>query len=124
MLGEDFSEAVEREVWEETGVRGRYQSLLALRHSHQQQFGRSNLYVVCLLEANEELIVVDPEIEEARWMEVEEYRKTCGEHSMNRLVADLVLQHKEGGCVKELGLKETTFQSVLSGPLPYQLYHN
>ena len=82
IAGEDFCEASVREVWEETGVKSRFQSILAFRHSHAQQFGRSNLYVICLLEASPEEtgveggteegeggIRVDAEIEAAQWMD-------------------------------------------------------
>ena len=34
---------------EETGVETAFESLLTLRHQHAAQFGRSDLYAICLL---------------------------------------------------------------------------
>lgn len=149
LTGEDFCDASMREVWEETGVKCQFQSILAFRHSHAQQFGRSNLYVICLLEASQEAIRVDAEIEAAQWMELEEFRNST-EHPMSQLIVDLVTEHRNhqsmtdihssissdcgnssGGGVVEtegkkrefLGMKEKNLSSVLHGPLPYKFYH-
>ena len=48
-LGEHFGATAEREVREETGVAARFERVLAMRHQHGVAFGRSDLYVVCLL---------------------------------------------------------------------------
>lgn len=41
--GEDFGTTAEREVFEETGVRSRFQSIVAFRHSHAAPFGTSDM---------------------------------------------------------------------------------
>jgi ADP-ribose pyrophosphatase YjhB (NUDIX family) len=50
-VGEDWGAAAEREVHEETGVDAAFRSVLALRHQHGVAFGRSDVYVICLLAA-------------------------------------------------------------------------
>ena len=88
-LSEELPDAAEREVLEETGVQATFQSIMALRNSHQMSFGKSDLYVVCHLEVEEkeeeessssssnEVLGIDPdEIEEARWFDVHEWAKT------------------------------------------------
>lgn len=49
--GEDLTTAAEREVEEETGVRARFESVLAVRQSHGFAFGKSDLFVCCGLRA-------------------------------------------------------------------------
>ena len=70
--GEDFAEAVAREVAEETGVRTALDGLVSLRHSHGRRFGQGDIYVVVRLRCaspSEETIVLDRgELADARWM--------------------------------------------------------
>ena len=48
-LGEDLPRCAVREVWEETGVRTRFEGLLGFRHMHGAAFGVSDLYFLALL---------------------------------------------------------------------------
>lgn len=84
-LGEEIDEAIVREVFEETGVPCRFVSILSFRHTHQLQFGRSDLYFMCRLEPVEEqdengvAIIPEPvpeegEIEDAAWVPFQEYK--------------------------------------------------
>ncbi len=71
---EDLAEAVVREVAEETGVRCAFQGVVSIRHRHQFRFGRSDFYIVCRLRPLTSELRADPrEIEECRWMPVDEY---------------------------------------------------
>eukprot|EP00775_Hariotina_reticulata_P005145 gene5145-5385_t len=45
--GEDLIEAVEREVFEETGLRTRFHSLIAVRQAHGFLFGKSDMFFCC-----------------------------------------------------------------------------
>ena len=47
--GEDISEAAEREVLEETGVRATFDGVLAMRQAHGFAFGKSDLFCVVAL---------------------------------------------------------------------------
>jgi 8-oxo-dGTP diphosphatase len=71
---EHLATAVEREVLEETGVHAKFQTLLGIRHHHQGQFGASNLYVVCQLQAQSTVLhAAENEIAEVRWFLPDDY---------------------------------------------------
>lgn len=73
--GENISDAVVREVLEETGVDVEFESVVSLGHFTPAQFGESNLYVVSLAKplSTEIDIKDEEEIIEARWINVHEY---------------------------------------------------
>jgi ADP-ribose pyrophosphatase YjhB (NUDIX family) len=116
-LGEDFGDAAVREVWEETGVRASFSHVLTMRHSHEEQFGRSNLYVVCVLHALTTDILLDAEIEAAQWMPLDSFRNALAHSPMTSLVTDLVIE-------RNAGMKEIHMQYPLAGRLPFKLYHS
>lgn len=74
--GETFADACCREVIEETGIHTEFASLLAFWHRHNlQPWGKSDIYVVCKLNALTEQISADPEeISACKWMPLEEWR--------------------------------------------------
>ena len=49
--GEYIYDACKREVWEETGVKANFVSLLGFRELLNAKFNQTDLYFVCLLEA-------------------------------------------------------------------------
>ena len=63
-------DAVEREVWEETGIKAKLIKMVSLLNSHPYRFNKSNMYIVFQLEAlTTEINIIDThEIEEAIWM--------------------------------------------------------
>lgn len=73
--GENISQAVEREVFEETGIKVEFESIVSLGHFLPAQFGESNLYVISLAKPLSTKIDIkdEDEILEARWMDVDEY---------------------------------------------------
>jgi len=85
-LGEDLAPAVVREVWEETGIRSAFRSVVGLVTTHPYRFGKSNLYVVCRLDPlSAEIAIQDPEeIEDARWLALPEYLADPGNSAFNR----------------------------------------
>jgi ADP-ribose pyrophosphatase YjhB (NUDIX family) len=86
--GEDFGQTAVREVFEETGVRAEFREMLALRHQHGADFGRSDLYVVCHLEPTTTALRPDwAEVREARWMPLDSYIAETAS-PFNRLVAE------------------------------------
>ena len=90
---EDLAQAVEREVAEETGVRAKFQGVVCVRHRHQFRFGRSDFYIVCRLHPFTSALQRDPrEIEECRWMPVDEYLTSPHVGLFNRTVVRHALQ--------------------------------
>jgi ADP-ribose pyrophosphatase YjhB (NUDIX family) len=114
-LGEDFSAAAVREVFEETGVKSEFQSILTVRQSHDIQFGRGDVYMICRMKALSEAITVDEEIEDATWMSLKDF-KTSNKHPMLDRVADLLLRDHPG-------LAEETMNSTIKGRLPFKLFY-
>lgn len=49
LRGEDIAMAAEREVLEETGVKAKFDRVLAIRHMHNALFDNSDLFFVCQL---------------------------------------------------------------------------
>lgn len=66
--------AVQREVFEETGINTTFHGVVGFHHNHRGQFGTSNLYFLCHLTAkNTDIIPCPDEIGMARWVNVGEY---------------------------------------------------
>lgn len=83
---ENISDALKREVQEETGIDIEFESIVSLGHFSPAQFGESNLYVVCRATAlSKEINIIDEEeIIEARWIGIEEYLACEDVHSYNK----------------------------------------
>ena len=90
---EDLAEAVVREVAEETGVQTEFQGVVCIRHRHQFRFGRSDFYIVCRLRPLTSELQRDPrEIEECRWMPLDEYLTSPYVGLFNRTVVQRAIQ--------------------------------
>lgn len=120
-LGEDFGAAAVREVYEETKVKTKYNRLIAMRHTHGSQFGRSNLYVLCLLDALTTDIHVDSEIEDAKWEDLRTFRSDYNLTPMVQFVTDLVIDSIDNPSNKTI--KEKEMQYMLAGRRPFTLYY-
>ncbi len=72
--GEHISEAVVREVLEETGIQTEFQYISCFRHWHGYRYEKSDIYYVCRLKPLSFDITMDTEeIHEALWMPVEDF---------------------------------------------------
>lgn len=100
---EAIKEALVREVFEETGVRVVFESIMNIGHFRNGQFGESNLYLVCTAQAISYEIEIhdDSEIMEATWIdptvffqseEVNEYNKSVVKAAMNNKYLKLTEQ--------------------------------
>ncbi|KAK8952658.1 Nudix hydrolase 8 [Platanthera guangdongensis] len=70
---ETFNGAI-REVKEETGIETAFLEVVAFRHAHQVAFDKSDLFFVCMLKPlTLEINIDESEIEEAKWMALEEF---------------------------------------------------
>ena len=127
-LGEDLGVAAAREVWEETGIKSVFQEVLTVRHSHNIQFGRSDIYVICKMALADstgaaagaggkgmEIKIDGNEIEEAQWITLRDYRAHTA-HPMLQTVADMLL-------AGSAGLTEKTMPSPVKGRREFKLYH-
>lgn len=84
---EHISDAVRREIREETGIDTRFESLVCFRHWHGYRYGKSDIYFVCRLTPLTFEIERDPsEIDECKWMGVEEYLSHPDVHAFNRSI--------------------------------------
>jgi ADP-ribose pyrophosphatase YjhB (NUDIX family) len=74
-LGEKISEAIVREVFEETGVNSEFVGIQGFASKKVFRFGKSNIYFLCRLNAlTEEINIQDiDEIAEAKWCDVETF---------------------------------------------------
>lgn len=86
-----LSEAIEREVWEETGIKAKLIKMVSLLNSHPYRFNKSNMYIVFQLEPlTSEINVIDThEIELALWLPLDEF---FAHEEMSTFQKDLVGQ--------------------------------
>ncbi|MCD6397135.1 MAG: NUDIX domain-containing protein [Spirochaetaceae bacterium] len=90
--GEHISHAVEREVFEETGISSKFLSLNCFRHWHGYRYGKSDIYFVCRLKPLSFEIKIDhTEISEAIWMPVDDYLSDKDTHPFNRKIVETSL---------------------------------
>uniref|UniRef100_UPI00398F37F0 nucleoside diphosphate-linked moiety X motif 6 isoform X2 n=1 Tax=Pristiophorus japonicus TaxID=55135 RepID=UPI00398F37F0 len=123
-LGEDIGETAVREVFEETGIRSKFKSLLSIRqqHNHPGAFGKSDMYIVCRLKAvSFDINFCQEECLRCEWMDLQELART--EHTTlitNRIAKLLFYGCREGFDKIDLIMRE--FPAVYTGLL-YKLYH-
>lgn len=72
--GETVKQGVEREVAEETGIKGQFEGILAMREQLDYKYGAADFYIVCILKAPEnakdqEVDIQDTqEVSTAKWI--------------------------------------------------------
>ncbi|XP_055895275.1 nucleoside diphosphate-linked moiety X motif 6-like isoform X2 [Biomphalaria glabrata] len=123
-LGEDIAATAEREVFEETGVKTEYQSVLAFRQQHKPPgaFGRSDLYVICRLKPlTYELNPCQEEIESCRWMSLEELKSEVQATSLTHIMAELVLYGLRHG-FQQVDITSYQMASIYKG-LKFHIFH-
>ncbi|XP_060190209.1 nudix hydrolase 10-like isoform X2 [Lycium barbarum] len=96
--GEDICTAAVREVQEETGIETEFVELLAFRQSHKSFFGKSDLFFICMLKPlNFTIHKQDSEIEEAKWMPIEEYaaQPKLNQSELSKTIAKICVAKKQ-----------------------------
>jgi ADP-ribose pyrophosphatase YjhB (NUDIX family) len=116
-LGEDISDACMREVREETGVRSAFKGVLMIRNNHKSLYGISNFYFICLLNALSTNIYVDGEIQDAKWMDIDEFAET----NANPMTAKTIKIIKN---IDKCPLLMETHMSYSPPNNPSLVYHN
>lgn len=94
---ESIKNAVKREVYEETGVIIEFESIMNKGHFRNGQFGESNLYIVCTAKALSKKISIQDtsEIQEALWIETEDFLKSDDVNNYNKSVIEAAIKNKE-----------------------------
>lgn len=97
--GEDISETAVREVFEETGIRCKFDSIVAFRHYKKLAFDCSDIYVVCHLrpesESNLEVNKCEHEIADCQWFPINEIVEELSD--FNRFVLEKYLESEKSG---------------------------
>ena len=115
-LGEELGAAACRETLEETGVRSTFRSVLSFRHSHDVQWGRGDMYIICRCEPHSRAITVDSEIADAQWMPLPAFEKDNTHPLLAKILEDLRTTGESAA------FHETTMKSVVPGRAPFKFY--
>ncbi|KAM9376501.1 nucleoside diphosphate-linked moiety X motif 6 [Pholidichthys leucotaenia] len=122
--GENIGATAVREVFEETGVRSEFCSLLSVRqqHNHPGAFGMSDMYLICRLSPLTYDIDFCPhECMRCEWLDVGELARTADTTPITSCIAKLLLLGLERG-FGEIDLAMEELPAVYTGMF-YQLYH-
>jgi len=102
-LGEKISEAIVREVFEETGIHSEFIGIQGFASKKIFRFGKSNIYFLCRLNAlTEEICIQDiDEIAEAKWCDIADF---INDNNNSLFVREIIktLQHEQGLQLVEL----------------------
>ncbi|AWP11679.1 putative nucleoside diphosphate-linked moiety X motif 6 [Scophthalmus maximus] len=122
--GENIGATAVREVFEETGVRSEFRSLLSIRqqHDHPGAFGMSDMYVICRLRPlTYDIDFCTQECLRCEWLPLGELARTADTTPITSRVAALLLRGLERG-FEHIDLAMEELPAVYSGRF-YQLYH-
>lgn len=92
---EMISDAAIREVFEETGIKVQFESVISLGHFYPHQFHKSNLYLLCFAKPlSYEINIQDKiEIQDAKWVDVYEYLLDEKVHDYSKVIVQTALKH-------------------------------
>ena len=80
--------------------------MVTLRHSHNANFGNSDIYIVVLLRPTSNVITrSEQEIKACKWMDVNEFLNHPDVHEFNRFIVQQALDLKNRGL--KFNLKKT-----------------
>ncbi|XP_004474717.2 nucleoside diphosphate-linked moiety X motif 6 [Dasypus novemcinctus] len=122
--GEDIGDTAVREVFEETGIKSEFRSLLSIRQQHTNPgaFGKSDMYIICRLKPYSFTInFCQHECLRCEWMDLNDLVVTENTTPITSRVARLLLYgYREGFDKIDLTMEE--LPAVYRG-LSYKLYH-
>ncbi|RVE67632.1 hypothetical protein OJAV_G00105170 [Oryzias javanicus] len=122
--GENIGVTAVREVFEETGIRSEFKSLLSVRqqHNHPGAFGMSDMYIICRLSPlTHQINFCHQECVSCEWLALRELATTGSTTPITSRIAQLLLYGLEQGFDK-IDLTMEELPAVYSGMF-YQLYH-
>ncbi|KAI4888102.1 hypothetical protein NFI96_018446, partial [Prochilodus magdalenae] len=123
-LGENIGATAVREVFEETGVRSEFRSLLSIRqqHNHPGAFGMSDMYLICRLSPlTYDISFCTQECLRCEWLDLADLANTKDTTPVTSRIAKLLLYGLEKG-FDRIDLSMDEVPAVYSG-LFYQIYH-
>src|SRR5574344_2458492 len=90
---EMITQALSREVFEETGVVAEFEKIISIGHFYPHQFHKSNLYVLCLAKPKSLKIDIKnkKEISEAIWLDLDEMFKRDDIHDYTKTIVKSAL---------------------------------
>lgn len=89
---ERIADAVEREVWEETGVKAKFEAVATFRHWIDYRPNMSDIYVICrLTPLTYEITPQLSEVDRALWMPLDDYLNHPDVSVFNKRVVELAL---------------------------------
>ena len=89
---EHLVDGVIREVLEETGVKTEFVSISSFRHIHEYRYRKSDIYFVALLKPlSNKITPQTEEIEECKWMPLQEYLNSLEISDFNKIVVKSTL---------------------------------
>jgi len=113
--GEYISQAVEREVFEETGIKAKFHSILSFREKLAYKYNQPDMYFTCLLKPETFDIKIDPqEIKAAKWMKVDEYLENAVKYGVANNFAKVIQLKTLKAIEKIKSLDEETFFGLTS----------
>ncbi|XP_029797121.1 nucleoside diphosphate-linked moiety X motif 6 isoform X2 [Suricata suricatta] len=122
--GEDIGDTAVREVFEETGIKSEFRSLVSIRQQHTNPgaFGKSDMYVICRLKPYSFTInFCQHECLRCEWMDLHDLATTENTTPITSRVARLLLYgYREGFDKIDFTVEE--LPAVYTG-LFYKLYH-
>ncbi|XP_034879013.1 nucleoside diphosphate-linked moiety X motif 6 isoform X2 [Mirounga leonina] len=122
--GEDIGDTAVREVFEETGIKSEFMSLLSIRqrHTNPGAFGKSDMYIICRLKPHSFTInFCQHECLRCEWMDLNDLVKTENTTPITSRVARLLLYgYREGFDKIDFTVEE--LPAVDTG-LFHKLYH-
>lgn len=94
--GEMISNALVREVYEETGIKVEFETVVSLGHFYPHQFHKSNLYILCLAKPlSHKINIYDTdEIIDAKWVDVNEYLNDEKVLDYSKAIVSAAVQYK------------------------------
>ncbi len=94
--GERIEDAAEREVFEETGIKAKFEKLTTFRHWINYRPNRSDIYFICkLTPLTSDITPQATEIAKALWMPLDEYLNHPDVSVFNKMIVELGI--KDGG---------------------------
>ena len=131
-LGEHIDEAAEREVFEETGIRAKFNAVIGFRQTHGLAHGRSDLFFVCRLDPIEETdadgntVIPEPvaqesEIEKVEWVPLDDYRAMV--HGNNGEPGHPMMSHILRAIDAGRQIERRVVKSVVPGRAPNAIYY-